>query len=337
MSRRNRTFWGALTLALIFFALAVLVAVAGSAIEAKTAEPPEETGTTEVAAAPVQQSTDTLIVAASASIIIREGLEAVLVLAAILGCLRAAKAPRRYTGWLAGGAVAALGASFLTWIAAQSLLTLTEANREAIEGATSLLAVIVIFFVTNWLFQRIYVQDWTAMARAAVGTAVAAGSALALAGLGFTVVYREGLETVLFYQALLFNAAAGEVALGFVLGAAVITGIAILILRMSQRLPLKPFFTATTVLLLIMAINFTGSGVHELQEAGLIRETVLSWLPSSPFLKAVLGFRPTAQTIAAQLVLGGALALSFAYSRRHELPAQVVINKTDEEALQIRS
>lgn len=252
----------------------------------------------------------------SAVIILREGLEAVLIIGAILGYLRATRGPRKYTAWVHAGVLAAILLSVLTWWAAQSLISITVANRELVEGIASLLAVAVLFYVTNWLFHKVYVLDWMTFIKGKVGKAVTSGSALALAGLGFTVVYREGFETALFYQALLFDAEPLPVLLGFLVGSAVVLAVAYAILRLSVRLPLKLFFTITGLLLLVLAFSFTGAGIRELQEAGVVNATLLDWVPENVLLMETLGIFPTVETTLAQVSFLLLVAATFAYSRR---------------------
>lgn len=250
----------------------------------------------------------------SLSIIIREGLEAVLIIGAILGYLRATQAPARYSAWVYGGVAAAILLSLVTWWAAQTVISLSVAGRELVEGLTSLLAVAVLFYVTNWLFHKVYVVDWLTFVQKQVNKAVGRGSALALAGLGFTVVYREGLETVLFYQALLFDAGAGWVWLGFGAGLVIVLAVAYAILRLSKRLPLKPFFTITGLLLLFLAFSLTGKGIRELQEAGVMAASLLGWMPENLALMEIFGIFPTVETTVAQAILLLAVALTFALS-----------------------
>lgn len=254
----------------------------------------------------------------SLAIIIREGLEAVLIVGAILGYLRATNAPWKYNLWVYLGVAAAILLSVLTWIAAGTFITISVANRELLEGVTSLIAVAVLFYVTNWLFHKVYVLDWMTFVKEQVSKAMGGGSALALAGLGFTVVYREGFETVLFYQALLFDAEASWVLLGFVVGLVIILAVAYTILRLSKRLRLKPFFTGTGILLLLLAFSLTGKGVRELQEAGVVAATLLSWLPENLLLMELLGLFPTVETTLAQIILMMALVVTFAISRWQE-------------------
>ena len=255
-----------------------------------------------------------LAVVNSMVIILREGLEAVLILGAILGYLSATNSPRKFSAWVYAGVAAAIALSLLIWWAAQSFITITVAQREVIEGASSLLAVVVLFYVTNWLFEKVYVVDWIAYVKAQVGKALNTGSALALAGLGFTVVFREGFETVLFYQALAFDAPASSILLGFVIGAVVIFAVAYAILKLSKRLPLKPFFTVTGLLLMMLAFNLTGAGVRGLQEAGLVAAHLLTWIPENLILMELFGVYPTLETTLAQILFLLLLIATFSYS-----------------------
>jgi high-affinity iron transporter len=204
--------------------------------------------------------------------------------------------------------------SVLLWWAAQSLITVTVAQREVIEGVSSLLAVVVLFYVTNWLFEKVYVVDWIAYVKEQVGKALNSGSALALAGLGFTVVFREGFETVLFYQALAFDAQASSIWLGFIIGAVIIFAIAYAILKLSKRLPLKPFFAVTGLLLMFLAFNLTGAGVRGLQEAGLVSAHLLAWIPENLILMELFGVYPTLETTLAQILFLLLLIATFSYS-----------------------
>ncbi|MCB9136988.1 MAG: FTR1 family protein [Caldilineaceae bacterium] len=252
----------------------------------------------------------------SAAIILREGLEAVLILGAIIGFLRADANSRKYIWWVAAGVVAAVGLSVLMWWASLNVLTISFSNRELLEGITALVAAGVLFYVTNWIFQKVYVQDWMSFVKEQVGKAITGGSAFGLAFLGFTVVFREGFETVLFYQTLLFDAPVQPVLVGFLIGSAAIAVVAWLILQAGKRLPLKPFFTITTILLLIMAFNFVGKGVRGLQEAGAVPATWLAWMPENLALIEIFGIYPTVETTLAQLGFVLLIALTFLWSLR---------------------
>ncbi|MEM7346951.1 MAG: FTR1 family protein, partial [Chloroflexota bacterium] len=262
----------------------------------------------------------------SLAIIIREGLEAVLIIGAILGYMRATQAPPKYVRWVYIGVAAAILLSIATWWAAKTIITITVSSRELLEGVTSLIAVAVLFYVTNWLFHKVYVVDWLTFVKEQVNKALNTGSAFTLAALGFTVVYREGFETVLFYQALLFDAEVTPVLVGFIIGLVIIVIVAYFILQMSRRIPLKPFFTGTGILLLLLAFSLTGKGVRELQEAGVVTATLLSWIPENLILIELFGIFPTVETTVAQALLLTAIIITFAMSwwqgqRRAKTPA----------------
>lgn len=256
----------------------------------------------------------TVTILNGAAIILREGLEAVLIIGAIVGFMRANAEAKQYIWWVVIGVASAIVLSVALWWASNTFLVISFSNRELIEGITALVAVAVLFYVTNWLFQKVYVRDWMAFVKEQVGHALTTGSAFGLAFLGFTVVFREGLETVLFYQTLLFDSDPQDVLIGFLIGSVIIAIAAYLILQMSVRLPLKPFFNVTTVLLLIMAFNFVGKGFRGLQEAGVVNATWLSWVPENLFLIEVFGIYPTVETSLAQLVFVLLVVGTFSWS-----------------------
>ena len=258
-------------------------------------------------------------IAGSMAILIREGLEAVLVIAAVMGYLRATKAPARAQTQVLGGAGIGIALSLVMWALAQTVISITPGNRELFEGVIALAAAAVLFYVTNWLLHKVYVADWVTFVKAQVQKAMGSGATLGLAALGFMVVFREGFETVLFFQALLFDAPVWAVAVGAALGALVIGIVAYIMLRFSVKIPLKPFFTWTGILLLILAITFVGNGVRNLQEAGWVGVSRLDWIPTGS-VAALFGLYPTVQTTAAQIFVLIALAVTFAISKLRARP-----------------
>jgi high-affinity iron transporter len=253
-------------------------------------------------------------VTSAVALLVREGLEAVLVIAAVLGYLRATKAPARAQGQVLGGAGLAIVLSLVLWAAAQTVISISSANRELLEGVVALIAAAVLFYVTNWLLHKVYITDWMTFVRQQVQRAMNSGSVLGLMLLGFVVVFREGFETVLFLQALMFDAPAWAVAVGTVIGALIIVVIAVVILRFSSRLPLKPFFTVTSVLMLILAVSFVGNGLRNLQEAGLIGVTRFDLIPTG-LLPSLVGLFPTLETVLGQVAVLALLALTFTLAK----------------------
>ena len=231
----------------------------------------------------------------SFGILFREGIEALLLCAAL-----AAACARRGAGSLqrsiAHGALAALAASVVTAIVFDRVIDLAPAGREAVEGVTMLLAAAVLFYVSYWLLSKIEVARWMTFLRQQVSRAE---SRWALSGVAFLAVYREGFETILFYQALAGAGAPGPIALGFGAAAAVLAVIAVAVFKFGLRLPARPLFALTGGLLYYLAIVFTGQGIHELQEAGWIGLTHVSTIPEI----AWLGLYPTVETLTGQGVL----------------------------------
>jgi high-affinity iron transporter len=234
-------------------------------------------------------------------ILIREGLEAILIVGALMTFLaKMGAANRRRDVHIGVGA--AIGASLLTAIALETIFQLTPAKREALEGATMIVATVVLFYVSYWLLSKMEVAKWNHFVKSKVQDALTSGSALALASAAFLAVYREGFETVLFYKALFLSASSSgavPVIVGIALGSVVLVAVYIGISRFGVRLPLKPFFGVTSAFLYYMAFVFAGKGIAELQEGGLISTSVLTWAPRVP----ALGIYPTVESLAAQAVL----------------------------------
>jgi len=236
-------------------------------------------------------------------LLVREGFEAILIIAALMTFLTKAGAAER-RGEVAWGAWAGVAASVVTAILFELLIETTPGQRDALEGVTMLVAVVVLFFVSYWLLSKVEADKWTTFLKQRVHAALSSGSALALASVAFLAVYREGVETILFYKALLVSGGsgnAGPVVFGVVLGAAVLVALYVGIMRLGMRIPMKLFFAVTGVLLYYMAFVFAGKGIAELQEGRVIGTTVipaLEWL-RVPFL----GIYPTVQSLALQALL----------------------------------
>jgi high-affinity iron transporter len=223
------------------------------------------------------------------------------------------------------GVGAAVAASLLTAFALETIFQLTPARREALEGATMVLATVVLFYVSYWLLSKMEVAKWNHFVRSKVQDALSSGSGFALASAAFLAVYREGFETVLFYKALFLtggsSAAAMPILAGILLGSLIMVGIYIAINRFGVRLPLRPFFGVTSAFLYYMAFVFGGKGVAELQEGELIPTTIV---PGAPRLPA-LGIYPTVESLLVQgsllLLLLAALVWTFIIEPRRRANA----------------
>ncbi len=260
-------------------------------------------------------------------LLFREGLEAILIIAAVLGYLEATRA-RAFRKPLWAGIGLALVLSMVVFAAVSLFLNVAPVQRELMEAIVSIVAVAVLFYVSFWLLARMDQRRWMEFLKARVWTAAATGSAIAIAGVGFTTVFREGLETALFYQALLSYAKGMElwVGVGAVIAVGALLGIGWAILREQRRLPVKAALTVALAVVMVMSVSFVGNAVRELQEALVVPVTFVESLPRLPiFLADLTGYHPTVQTLAAQLALILLYALGgawFVISRRRRRPAE---------------
>ncbi len=252
----------------------------------------------------------------SFAILFREGLEAVLIIAVLLGSLEAARASS-YRRPLAWGAAAALVATAITFVIASTVLEIAPVDREILEGATALLAVAVLFAVTFWLVSRLEQRRWMEFMRSRVAAAVATGGALAFAGLGFTAVYREGFETVLFYQALAMftEGLTLWVVLGALAAVAALAGCGYAIFALGRRLPIRPLLITGASILLVLSVAFAGNAVRALQEGDVIAVTPIDgeWARLPLFVAELTGIHPTVQGIAVQAAMLTLYAVGAAY------------------------
>jgi high-affinity iron transporter len=252
----------------------------------------------------------------SFSILFREGLEAVLLVAILLGSLEAARA-RNYRRPLAFGAAGAVVATVVTFALASTVIEIAPVNRELLEAMAAVLAMAVLFAVTFWLVSRLEQRRWMEFMRARVSAAVTAGGAAAFAGLGFTAVYREGFETVLFYQALTLFAEGLMlwVVLGAVAAALGLVGLGYAVLGLGRRLPIRTMLMGGAGILLLLSVAFAGNAVRSLQEVDIIGATPIEggWARLPIFIAELTGIHPTVEGIVAQATLLTAYLLGGLY------------------------
>ncbi len=237
---------------------------------------------------------------ASLLIITREGFEAIIIVGAIIAYLIKSGNKQKINAvyW---GTLVALAASILMAFILNRLSGLSGANQEIVEGVTMLIAVAVLFYVSNWMVSKAEAAAWTNYIEGKVQSSLSNGSLFSLAFAAFLAVFREGAETILFYQALLANTKtfANMVWLGLGIGCVALVVIYILIRFLSIKLPLKPFFLGTSILLFVMSISFIGSGIKELQEGNVVGVTSVPGISSVD----LLGIYPTLETLIPQILL----------------------------------
>jgi high-affinity iron transporter len=202
----------------------------------------------------------------------------------------------------------------MAWVLNALTSTASGQNQEIIEGATMLLAVVVLFYVSNWMVSKAEAEAWSTYIEGKVQGSIARGSMFSLAFAAFLAVFREGAEVILFYQALLAgnHEYVNMIWLGLAVGAVALVIVYILIRVLSLRLPLKPFFLGTSVLLFVMSIAFTGSGIKELQEGNVIGVTMLPF----DFTVDILGIYPTLETLIPQVLLLAVTVCTFVFQIR---------------------
>ena len=250
---------------------------------------------------------------AAFGIIVREGLEAILVIAAIIAYLaksgNAGSLKNVYIGGVCGIAASFAAAAVLAW--AKSAFASAGMAQEIIEGITALIAVCVLFYVSNWMISKAEAASWSRYIDGKVQSSVEQGSAFALAFTAFLSVFREGAEVVLFYQPMLAEGNPGMVWAGFIAGCVVLVFVYLAITKLSIRLPIKVFFTATSILMAVMCVSFLGSGIKELAEGNVFDLSLrVPGIPENDAIQ-VLGIYPYLETLVPQLILAIVLLVTF--------------------------
>ena len=240
---------------------------------------------------------------ASFSILVREGLEAILVVGAIIAYLVKSGNTKSLKSVYLGAILGVVCSFVAAWLLNQLKLA-NAAPQEIIEGVTALIAVVVLFYVSNWMLSKSETEAWNAYLKDRVDSSVAAGSGFALAFTAWLSVFREGAEVILFFQPLLAQGDIGMVWAGIAAATVVLVVVYVLVRYFSVRLPLKPFFRITSIFMFCMAISFLGSGIKELIEGNVITSTpMLEGIIPYNDVMDVLGIYPIAETLIPQFIL----------------------------------
>jgi high-affinity iron transporter len=237
----------------------------------------------------------------SAGILFREGLEALLVIIALVAAVRQAGQASRARDIYAGAVIALLCSIFLAW-AVQHMLG--DNTSDTLEGVFQLFAVVTLFYVSSWITSKSQAKQWKSFIGAQVEAARRSrGPSLALGLAAFLAVMREGAETIVFFQALMAGATEiterHAIFVGVLVGAFALALSFIALRKVTFMIPMGPVFTATSVLLYALAVIFAGQGIASFQESGVIGATFVSHVPTVP----MLGLYPTVQTLIAQGIL----------------------------------
>ena len=258
------------------------------------------------------------------TIILREGFEAILVVGAIIAYLiktteKSEEERKKQLRPVYAGAIIGIALSFVSAWALNQLKLANSASQEIIEGVTALIAVVVLYWVSNWMVSKSESEAWDAYIKSQLKKGSEKGSTFALAVTAFLAVYREGAEVILFYQPLLNGDQINMVWAGFIVGCVCLVFVYLAIRLLSVRIPLKPFFLATSILMFIMSIAFLGSGIKELIEGDVIQMTSpawVAWIPSNSVME-ILGIYPCVQTVVPQLILLAITVVLFIFWMKH--------------------
>jgi high-affinity iron transporter len=251
----------------------------------------------------------------STIIVFREGLEAILIFAAVTASMVGAN--RRHRRPVTVGALTAFGAAVVTWFLVQALLNAASGLGPRLEAITGFMAIVVLLIVLNWFVHKVYWSDWIGRhhrQRRKLMTKVGLSATLGLVLLGFTSVYREGFEVVLFLQTLELQAGAATVLEGVALGLAGTAAVGVLTFWLHRRLPYKKMLVLTGCMLGLVLVVMIGGTAATFQDLG--------WLPSHPlpfatptWLGAWFEIYPTYETVGAQLLASVFVAGSYVLAK----------------------
>lgn len=236
----------------------------------------------------------------AALILLREGLEALLIVAALIAFLRKANA-RQYQKWIWVGALLGVAMSACAALFINIMFTAASqgANREVIEGITGIIAVIMMIGVGIWLHQKSNVQAWNHFIEKQMGAALSTGSIVSMGFISFLAIFREGAETIIFYMGMAPSIGMGDLAAGIGIATAILVVFAFLLIRYSSKIAVGLFFKVATVLIYFLAFKILGVSIHALQLTDYIGATQLHSLPTIN----LIGFYPSLEVIIPQILL----------------------------------
>ena len=254
-------------------------------------------------------------------ILLREGVEAMLIVIALISALNVAKQPQGKK-WVYAGVLAGLLASVIGAIVLQRLFPAVTAgtHREVLEGFIGLFVVVMMLMVGTWLHSKSSLQSWNAYIAKHMGKALTTGSLVSLFGLSFLSVFREGAETIVFYAGILPKISMNDFLTGIFAALLVLAVLAVLLLKTSIKLPIAKLFNVLTWVIYALGFKILGISVHALQLTGYLSLTSVQnqWLENSD-----LGLFATVETLSAQAMYILIILVIQWYFKRNTRPSTV--------------
>lgn len=236
----------------------------------------------------------------SFAIILREGFEAVLIILTLLSVIKAF-GNKKAALWVHAGWTSALFLGLIGWFLSGTLMKMSGASREVLEGITSAVAVFILLYFGFWLHRQTEISRWKKFINEKVQGAIDNKNLLGLFSISFISVFREAFETILFIRALWFQTNAdgkNAISLGLLSALTLIFIFSYITLKFSKKLPVRQLFKISSILTSILALILSGKAIHSMQEAGILNVTSIPW----NIRFDTIGFFPTWQTICAQVL-----------------------------------
>ncbi|WP_147533440.1 FTR1 family iron permease [Bacillus marasmi] len=243
----------------------------------------------------------------AALIMLREGLEALLIVAALIAFLKKMNATKEQK-WIWIGAGLGVVMSVVAAIIINTIFSaaMAGANREIIEGATGIIAVLMMLGVGIWLHNKSNINAWNKYINSQMGKALSTGSVLSMAFISFLSIFREGAETIIFYTGMAPSISTEKLLTGIGIAILILVGFAFVFIKFSTKIPLGPFFKVATVLIYALAFKILGVSLHALQLTNVISTNLIKDFP----VIDLIGFFPTWETLLPQLLLIGTIILT---------------------------
>ncbi len=236
----------------------------------------------------------------SALILLREGLEALLIITILVSFLKKSN-QSHMAKWVVIGAIAGIVLSIVAAVLLSVVFNSLSVNtsREMLEGYVGLIAAVMMIGVGIWLHNKSTVKSWNAYLAKQMGNAISKQSIFAMAAISFLSVFREGAETIIFYVGVAPNMPTFDFALGIVVAVFILILVGYILFKMSLQIPIHKFFFVATIFIYVLAFKIIGTSVHTLQLTNALPTTVMHKLP----VLSSIGFYPTMETLTGQIIL----------------------------------